>query len=140
MEAIFVCIIVQLSVYCIHAYDGSNQRHTIVPHTDIQDSETNIDLQSKKNSLSELLPNEFTAYTELTVLNLRRNVVQTISPSAFTGTQLQDLDLLMNKLTIAPDLTAVSGTLNTLSLRVNPLTVFPNVSMHGSDAKLSLNS
>ena len=134
MAVLLGCIIILLIVYCIHAYDGSSQGFTLVPHEDIQSNETEINLE--KNSVTELFSNEFFAYNGLTDLYFRGNKIHTISPTAFTLTQLRHLDLAENRLTIAPDLTAVTGTLKFLNTKKNSFTIFPNITLHGTDVQL----
>ena len=123
MAVIFVYIIHILCRFSVHAYyHGSDKGLTDVPHNEIPTNETEIYLNS--NRISELHPNEFTNYTALTLLQIAHNNIHTISSSAFSGTQLIELDISSNKLTVAPDLAAVSGTLQTLTIKRNPLTAF----------------
>ena len=134
MAVLFVYIIQTLFVYSAHPYDGSGQGFNVVPHAEIPSNETKIYLNS--NSISELLSNEFSNYTDLIRIDIKWNDIHTISPSAFSGTQLATLDISGNKLTAAPDLSAVSSTLKTLKIVSNPLTAFPNITMFVTNAKL----
>ena len=134
MAVLFVYIIQTLFVYSAHPYDGSEQGFNVVPHAEILSNEKEIYLNS--NSISELLSNEFSAYTDLMRIDIKWNDIHTISPSAFSGTQLATFDISGNKLTAAPDLSAVSSTLKTLKIMSNPLTAFPNITMFVTNAKL----
>ena len=136
MAVLLEYIILQLSVYCSSACDGSNQGYVVVPHENIQSSETEITLE--KNFITQLFPNEFSVYTRLTMLYLMQSEIHTISPSAFNSTQLRHLHLSRNKLTTTPDLMVSSETLKHLHLdmRLNDFSHFPNITMHGTDVRL----
>ena len=100
----------------------------------MQSNETDIYLNF--NEISELHPNEFSTYTVLLVIQMSSNQIRTISPSAFSGTQLNTLDISTNLLTVAPDLAAVLETLKSLTIESNPLIAFPNITMSGTRAEL----
>lgn len=50
------------------------------------------------------------------------------------------MDISGNKLGVAPDLSAVSGTLQTLDITSNLLTAFPNITMSGTNAKVFISN
>ena len=127
-------IVILLSVYRSHAYDGYNKGYTLVPHENIQSDETEINLE--KNKITELFSNEFSEYTKLIVLSLRQNKIRSISSSAFNGTQLNHLDLSLNKLVTTPDLSMLSATLEYLNIKHNLFTNVPNITLHLTDAVL----
>ena len=130
-------IILHLCVYYVYAvFNGSEQGYTDIPHHQIQSNETEIKLDH--NEITELIPHAFSSYSQLRVLNLENNKINAISSSAFSGTELNSLDLSYNNLREIPDLTAVAGTLQYLKTFRNPLTTFPNITMSGPDVTLDI--
>ena len=85
-----------LCMHCALAYRGANQRLTVVPNSEIQPSETEIILN--KNLITELLSNEFSGYTSLTLLNLRSNRIHAVAPTAFDGTPAGYVRSLLQRL------------------------------------------
>ena len=121
MAVLLVYAIHCLCMFSIYAdrYNGSLKEYSSVPHDLIQADV--IEIYLNKNLITELHANEFSAYTALTLLQIKHNKIHTISPSAFSGTQLVNLDISGNRLTVVPDLAAVSGTLKFLTMQSNDL-------------------
>ena len=101
-------------------YDGADRNLTTVP-IDINSTVTVIDLSN--NSITSLDPHSFRTYTSLIELYLNKNKLTTIDSSAFENTTLKILRLAFNELTEFPDLSVVSGTLETIVISCNPITI-----------------
>ncbi|ELU11113.1 hypothetical protein CAPTEDRAFT_22080, partial [Capitella teleta] len=76
----------------------------IIP-TDIPVGVTSVNLQ--KNQLTSLGSNSFSAYGDLSELNLGKNDITWISPEAFEGCPITYLNVYGNQLTSIPDFSAI---------------------------------
>ena len=123
---IYLSLIITLLLFVrdgfAQSYDYSNQNHTSVPNIPTDASYINLN----KNQLPSLGANAFSAYTSLAKLYLEDNEITTIDATAFSSTKMFVLKLSKNKLIEFPDLTAISSTLQTLSINDNDFTTMPS--------------
>ena len=91
-----------------------------IPHGKISSTETVIDLQ--RNHIVLLEAFEFSNYPNLLELDLSWNDIKSISPDAFNGTQLENLNVEENALKVFPNLASIAHSLVKLDLGYNLIT------------------
>ena len=122
---VMILLIVVLQANVIETYTKRYSSLTAVPHDDINELETSINLES--NKIDSLIDLEFSRYTQLEVLLLNRNDISVVSATAFEQTQIVKLDLNYNKLTQIPDLNVINATLERLFLYQNMISNITNL-------------
>ena len=118
-----LCTFFLLLIYilkCVSSYKNQDKGHTEIPHDNIANTETSIDLQY--NLITNLGPMEFDGYTRLKTIYLKYNRIDYIDPTAFRTTQLEVFLAGYNALTEFPDFSVVSETLVKLGLASNRIT------------------
>ena len=93
----------------------------VIPHDDIN-IHVNL-IKIEYHNIEYIGAHEFSRYKHLTGLTLRMlKFGDNIDPFAFSGTKLEHLRLVQNKLTLVPmAVLAVSSTIQLLNLQFNPI-------------------
>ncbi|KAK2152180.1 hypothetical protein LSH36_338g07036 [Paralvinella palmiformis] len=92
---------------------------TAVPTNGIPNDVTNLDLSY--NNITELPDLVFGNYTSLQILDLRGNLIEDISTTAFANTNIAHLYLIENRLKQFPDLCSINRSLTILELVGNDI-------------------
>ena len=106
--------LLMIFIGCVRGIDLSS-RNLINIQSNIPFGETEVDLS--RNKIKLIPRNAFVNSTEMKILQLYTNDIETIEPGAFNGlAKLQWLDLYNNKLTLFPDIQVFSGLSSLLAL------------------------
>ena len=114
-----LCFFVLSSVCSGHAVNRENKSLVAVPLNIPRDT---TELYLRENVITSLGGCEFCSLTALVTLDISKNGITEIQPTAFNGTQLSFLDLSENKLTTVPSAFGpIATTLLTLKLQRNKI-------------------
>jgi Leucine-rich repeat (LRR) protein len=122
-------------------YSSSDSGLTEIPHADIGQDETSIELAN--NQISQLYSTEFSEYSQLKYLYLQNNPITDIHPTAFNGCPIQTIDLSETDINKVPEaLLTITSTLQNLDLydipNLNNASVLYDLAMQ-SDTLQSIN-
>lgn len=108
--------IAEAAVYFEKSYDKS------VIYIPLSEIPLNVnEIVMRNNRITNLPSSVFGGFSELLSLDMQKNKITSVSPSAFAGTPLERLRLSENLLTCIPDLSSVNQTIKVVSLQNNQI-------------------